>query len=218
MLRKRGQKGFTMVELMVVMAILAVLAAVVFPAVSGKGEASKDSQTLTDATLIQTAVGDYYKDQVGADLFSTTTVSILDPLATPADDVAQVISNKWSEIIISGTGGGYATEFPADNETTVSGVTITDKTGAAITPEALAETHNAVSFSALIDGGYLADAPNGVDSATDGYQNYLWLVKKATSAGGAGADDSRAVVVYKLTSVTVAESGGLDALGYEQIF
>ena len=216
MLRKRGQKGFTMVELMVVMAILAVLAAVVFPAVSGKGEASKDSQTLTDATLVQTAVGDYYKDQVGADLFSTTTVTVLTAL-----NPAQVISNKWPEAIIAGStadgeaaNGIYNTEYPFSNTATVSGVTID---GSAV-DAAFFQTHNAIDFTALIDGGYLADAPNGVDSDTDGYQNYLWLVKKATSAGGAGTDDSRAVVVYKLTSVTVAESGGLDALGYEQIF
>ena len=51
---KKGQKGFTLVELMVVMSIMAVLAAIVVPAVSGTSEVSKDrSLPNSDGTLMR---------------------------------------------------------------------------------------------------------------------------------------------------------------------
>lgn len=52
--RLRGhEKGFTLVEMMVVMAIVSVLAAIVFPAVSGVGTTSHTTRQAEDVRIVQ---------------------------------------------------------------------------------------------------------------------------------------------------------------------
>ncbi len=55
-LKKCGEKGFTLVELLIIVAILAVLAAVVIPNVTGMFDRSSEVALNTDATIIQTSV------------------------------------------------------------------------------------------------------------------------------------------------------------------
>lgn len=56
---KRGQKGFTLVELMVVVGILAVLMSVVFPAVTGTKSTSMVGQVQSDAASVQKALDNF---------------------------------------------------------------------------------------------------------------------------------------------------------------
>lgn len=60
--RKRRNRGFTLVELLLVMVILAVLAAVVIPRMVGRGEQAKESRAKTDIANIETALGAFEVD------------------------------------------------------------------------------------------------------------------------------------------------------------
>ncbi len=67
-LPRRGEKGFTLVELLIVLAILAVLAAVVIPNVTGMFGRGAEQAWETDLKTIQTASATFYFDiHVGPD-------------------------------------------------------------------------------------------------------------------------------------------------------
>ncbi len=57
--RRSGQKGFTLVELIVVIAVLGILAAVVVFSVSNVNSSASNSACKTDASEIRTAVAAY---------------------------------------------------------------------------------------------------------------------------------------------------------------
>jgi prepilin-type N-terminal cleavage/methylation domain-containing protein len=59
---RKGEKGFTLVELMVVMAIMSVLAAIVFPAVTGTTTVSRQTAQPMDINQVQTGTDRFNSD------------------------------------------------------------------------------------------------------------------------------------------------------------
>ncbi len=59
---KRGEKGFTLIEIIIVLAVLGVLAAVVIPNVSGYLGRAKDRGWGADRDILQAAVDSYRTD------------------------------------------------------------------------------------------------------------------------------------------------------------
>jgi prepilin-type N-terminal cleavage/methylation domain-containing protein len=86
----KRQKGFTLIELMVVVAIIAILAAVVATQVGDTTSSSRESTKATDLSTVQAAVDRYYTDN---SLFPWET----DEPATPFDDTA-VVATMLDEI------------------------------------------------------------------------------------------------------------------------
>lgn len=116
---RRGQRGFTLIELMVVMAILAVLAAVVIPAVSGTTDVSEDASVKSDASAVSTAMNNYYADQ-GVETLTADTDALYEGTTS-----AQETSSSWPEASITDE---YTAEFVDD----VASILIKDKDGTAI--------------------------------------------------------------------------------------
>ncbi len=62
---KNQQKGFTLVELMIVVAIIGILAAVAIPKFAQMLEKSREGATKGNLSAIKSAVSNYYADQQG---------------------------------------------------------------------------------------------------------------------------------------------------------
>jgi type II secretion system protein G len=61
-LRSRSRRGFSLIELVIVIAILGILAGVVTPRVSQRVAAARDARRLQDVQAIRDAVEQYYLD------------------------------------------------------------------------------------------------------------------------------------------------------------
>lgn len=59
---RRSRKGFTLVELLVVVVVLAVLGAIVVPKFIGAGKSSKESALKSDLQILRNAIQAFYSD------------------------------------------------------------------------------------------------------------------------------------------------------------
>lgn len=193
------------------MAIVATLAGIVATQVSGSGETSRDVQTQQDASTVITAVGDNFSDRQGAEFLRPRTVEVLDE-----PGIRQETSSLWPEVYIN---SAYPTVFSAERNT-VAAVSFFSESGvpSVLSVRGLLENYNAIDFAALLEGGYLQQAPDGVDVITDGLDSYLWLLKVDTVAGGGGTVSSREVEVFKLTTIQGVEGTDFKVLAYQRIF
>ncbi len=211
---KRGQKGITLVELMVVMAILAVLASIIFPAVSGTQEVSVNSQTKQDASTVGNAMNDYFADQTGAEIISSSAVAIVADNQSGGTD--QTISTRWPENFITAI---YSNVF-ANNTNNVTAINLIPKEGANILPIEFVHTRTAINFAKEGSKGlfvplYVPAVPKSSTDESGNFNNYLWVTKKTTASGGA-SDASRQLEVWRLSSVVQSVSSYV--LNYEQIY
>jgi prepilin-type N-terminal cleavage/methylation domain-containing protein len=71
----KKQKGFTLVELMIVVAIIGVLAAVAIPKFADMLEKSREGATKGNLSAVKSAISNYYADQQGVYPNTLDTVS-----------------------------------------------------------------------------------------------------------------------------------------------
>ena len=226
----KDQKGFTLVELLTTMGILATLAAIVVPAVGGTAEATRSAQVQQGAATVQDAVNEFFTDQTQGELLSATLVGVTTTVNGDAvASTTQVLSNRWPEkLIIERTEAAddaiYVDEFPTAGHKTdnvVVNVNIARKDGGEITGTKLLELFTAVDLDRLENDGYMAQVPtSAIETTTAGgheFHSLLWLFKKSTEPGASGSNDARKVQVFKLDRIEVGEAGEVE-LTYTQVF
>jgi len=79
--RNRGQRGFTLVELLLVLVILALIAGLVLPGIIGKAESAKAKAAASQISRISMSVESFYLD-------TGNTPSSLDELVNEPSDAA----------------------------------------------------------------------------------------------------------------------------------
>lgn len=85
MLKKSSQKGFTIVELLIVIVVIGILAALVLNTFAGVQRRARDTQRRTDVNSIATNLEVYYNDNGGYPLAATVAnLASIDPEALKA--------------------------------------------------------------------------------------------------------------------------------------
>ena len=237
----KRQSGFSLVELVVVMAIIATLAGVVLVSITGTGESSKIATAQQDARIFGTSASNYFADQRGKETLTTSAVTVValfnDETEADIVDVEQSITDRWPETFITEELASlgdipfapYANELPTFNAQS-SGLVVkvnirgldqpNGDPGFEISRVELLGQYTAVDFDLLVDGGY-AEKPSvtfNEISRVEGvyFRSYLWLFRKTTSSGGSGANDSRVIALFRLISIDGSDSGAL-TLNFKQI-
>jgi prepilin-type N-terminal cleavage/methylation domain-containing protein len=92
----KGNKGFTLIELAVVLAIIAILAAILTPLVTSYIEESRVTRAATDARAIAQAFRLHFRDTAKYPIFETSTDTIaVEPVLVSAGNFPAVGSSGW---------------------------------------------------------------------------------------------------------------------------
>ena len=101
---KRTQSGFTLIELMIVIAILGILAAIAIPAYQDYSIRAKVSEGINSAAPAKLAVSEYYQSE-GGSLPGTRLLAGVSTVDTDYVDVLTVVANGIIRIGLDTTAG-----------------------------------------------------------------------------------------------------------------
>jgi type IV pilus assembly protein PilA len=107
---KRVQQGFTLIELMIVVAIIGILAAVALPAYQDYTKRAKVSEVMLAASSAKNTIAEFANTQNA--IPSAASVAIESQVSTYVSGVT------WDGTVITATATGF-------NDTTIDGATIT---------------------------------------------------------------------------------------------
>jgi type IV pilus assembly protein PilA len=119
---KSMQKGFTLIELMIVVAIIAILAAIAIPAYQDYIVRSQVSEAATLASGAETAVAEYYQNKGTAP--TTNALAGIAGAASIGGSYVATVTIGAGGIITSAMGSGTGTGFGSKASTKVATQTV----------------------------------------------------------------------------------------------
>ncbi|MEW6184730.1 MAG: prepilin-type N-terminal cleavage/methylation domain-containing protein [Thermodesulfobacteriota bacterium] len=98
--KKKNQKGFTLVELLIVIAIIGILAAIAIPQFSNYRKRAYDSSALADAKNLYTAAQAYFGDNPTGTITGIADLTAYGFVA-PSKDVAVTVAGDQNSLAIT---------------------------------------------------------------------------------------------------------------------
>jgi type IV pilus assembly protein PilA len=144
---KKAEGGFTLIELMIVVAIIGILAAVAIPAYSNYVVKAKVGAALTSVSTLQTAVVNCMQE-AGGDPTNCTTANTSSgiPAFTPTKEVASAVVNE-NGVIVATFAGGIASDIPSTATFTLTPSNVANQTS--VTWNITTTTENATAVATL---------------------------------------------------------------------
>lgn len=131
--RIKSKKGFTIIEIMVVIALIGILAAVLVPKFSGVKDRAKDTGMITNAKMVEAYVAsviDSYEPSTYADLVTTITTQFSNDnaLMNPYSGSTANENINVSAIDVGAYSSGVTASGSEDDDAGITYVVIDDDT------------------------------------------------------------------------------------------